>query len=514
MKSNRSKYLFSYRMPIALLLLFASSIAGAQILPLEGEKLHYRLIGFSDPAVPKVKKYLLDIALCSCNTEDSFNKNIVISQSGSNDSMIAEVPYFGSKYTWRITAVHSSSAKPKGELHHFATNYIPDIDSSNTRLRIEKNSSRYKEALFFLDGNRALYNSKGYPIWYLPTIDHLNNEALRDVRDMKITSRGTITFLLNNIPYEINYHGDILWNAPNNGLVSGDSTEHYHHEFTRLNNGHYMVLGSEYVLWKLPSLAKPSLLLDGKTIHDSVSNTYYQKVEFGTIIEYNEKGDVIWSWKSSRYFRQSDLQNSINALNKFKDVHENSFYYNEKDQTIVISFRNISRILEIRYPGGEVIHTYGKEFGPGVTDLNNDLFCNQHSCKVSTDGNLYFFNNNCCHKQASPTIIMMQQPVTGKNELQKIWEYSCPVNDASARSHTQFTSGGNVTELSGHDMFVSYANDLSSNMFIISADKQVIWSGFPEKWNLIENKWDPVYQYRTSMIISRNEIEQMVWHKY
>ncbi len=31
------------------------------------------------------------------------------------------------------------------------------------------------------------------------------------------------------------------------GAVSGDTEEHFHHEFTRLHNGHYMVLGNEYV---------------------------------------------------------------------------------------------------------------------------------------------------------------------------------------------------------------------------------------------------------------------------
>jgi len=439
-----------------LMFFIAPYLASAQLLPKEAGKLHYRLIGFSDTSIPKAKKYLLQIALGIYNSEDSFKKNIIVSRTSNKNSIIAEVPYFGKQYTWRIMPVNTNSSKSKSEFHHFTTTSIPDLDSNNTRLSITKNTGQYKDALIFLDGNRAIYDTKGHPIWYLPAIDGLNYENLRDVRDMKVTPQGTITFLLNNIPYEINYNGDILWKAPNTGQVSGDSIEHYHHEFTRRPNGHYMTLGSEFALWKLPGSVKPELLLDSRTIRDSANNTFYQKVEFGTIIEYDEKGNVVWSWKSSKYFRQSDLQNNINALNKFKDVHENSFYFDEKDQTILISFRNISRILKIHYPDGTVINTYGNTYKHGTTELGNDLFCNQHSCKISGSGNLYLFNNNCCHKEDVPKIIMMQQTYPGRNDLKKIWEYSCPTNDASLKTHTQFISGGNVIELPGHVIFASY----------------------------------------------------------
>ncbi len=499
---------------ILILLIFCtiSCHVCAQVLPKEGSMLHYRLIGFSCNPTPLANKYMLEIASGNCNTEDFFEKNIIISVTGNKNRIVAEVPYFGKQYTWRITGVAPNSNKTKSELHHFNTTYIPDLDTNNTRLKIIKNAAKYKDALIFLDGNRGIYDMKGQPVWYLPPIDGLNNETLRDVRDMKLTPQGTITLLLNNIAYEINYNGDILWKAPNNGKVSGDTTEHYHHEFTRLSNGHYMVLGSEFVLWKLPPSVKSNLLLDNKTIRDSISNTFYQKVEFGTIIEYDEMSNVVWSWRSSKYFRESDLQNNINALNKFKDVHENSFFFDEKKQVILVSFRNISRILKVHYPDGVVINTYGNIYKQGITELGNNLFCNQHSCKISTEGNIYLFNNNCCHKDAPPKLIIMKEPSSAKDGLRRIWEFPCIIENETAKGNLQFTSGGNVIELSDHSMFASLSNDKYSSIFIVNKDKKILWSAIPEKWNEIENKWETIYQYRTSIITTQKEKEQLIWN--
>ncbi len=411
---------------ILILLFFfivADRICDAQTLPKEGSGLHYRLIGFSCEPVEGAGKYTLQIALGNCLSEDSFRKNIILSQAGNKNKMVAEVPYFGKQYTWRITCVANGSVRTENVLHHFSTTFIPDLDTNNTRIRIKKNADKFKDALVFIDGTRTLCDMNGHPVWYLPTIDGLNNDSLRDVRDMKLTSQGTITFLLNNIPYEINYNGDILWRGPNNGKVSGDSIEHYHHEFTRLSNGHYMVLASEFVWWELPPATDSNILRDGKTIYDSISRAFRQRIEFGTIIEYDARGNVVWSWRSSKYFRGSDVQSKIYGNLRSRDVHENSFFFNEKTKTIYVSFRNISRILKVHYPDGIVVNAYGNRYKAGTSDMSNNLFCNQHSVKCSPNGYLYLFNNNFCNRGAAPKIIIMQEPSGTGRDLKKIWEY-------------------------------------------------------------------------------------------
>jgi len=70
---------------------------------------------------------------------------------------------------------------------------------------------------------------------------------------------------------------------------------------------------------------------------------------------------VTWSWKAFPWFKESDLRyyksgkdknyKKNNAIN----VHENAFFFDEPNQVIYLGFRNISRILKIKYPEGYVM---------------------------------------------------------------------------------------------------------------------------------------------------------------
>ena len=501
-----------YKFVAALALFIAHPVLWAQITPGENSKLHYRLIGFSFPAVAGCDGYRLEIAQGRLNTEDSFRKNVSNTYWIDNNRVIAEVPYFGVDYTWQVVCLSQKAVKGRSELHHFSTTIIPDMDTNNTRVRITKNTGIYKDALVCLDGNRAIYDMKGHPIWYLPSISGMNNERLRDVRDMKLTPQGTITFLLNNVGYEINYDGTVLWKAPDDGQVSHFKSEFYHHEFTKLENGHYMILGDEYPLWKMPVNADSTITRDVHTIYDTINKVYCQKIKFGTIIEYDEKGNVVWSWRSTTYFQESDLKDNINAIGKFRDMHENSFCFDEHKKELLVSFRNISRVVKLRYPSGDTIATYGNRYVPGgTTELGNNLFCNQHSVKRTKQGYILLFNNNCCNKEETPRIIIMKEPAHG-GPLEKKWEYSCVLEGTTLKRNLQFRSGGNVIELPDNSIFTSLATDLYSNIFIVSEDKKVQWSAMPEKWNLLESKWEPVFQYRASIITDQKDKERLIWN--
>ena len=472
----------------------------AQILPIEGKALHYRLIGYSFPSEQQIINYKLEIAAGNCITEDSFKKNIIKTISAKKNKIIAEVPSFGSQYTWRVIYTGKNSTATKSEFHHFSTTIVSNIDTTVTRLRIIKPAVKYKDAYVFLDGNRALYDITGNPIWYLPNIeDSFKGNGM--LSDIKLSPQGTITFLLKDQAYEINY---------NNGAISGETSEHYHHEFTRLNNGHYMVLGNEFRLYSgniSPSIDTGSRMANDDKIKQGNKNPFHPKTEFGTLIEYDAKGNVTWSWKSSDYFIGSDLEyykppNRTPVI----DVHENSFFFDEKNKTIYISFRNISRIIKIKYPEGTVLNTYGEIYKPGIPEKGNGLFCNQHSCRISQSGNLYLFNNNFCN-MGDPSVIMMQEPAPGKGNLKIVWEYKCPVDDTYA---AKFPSGGNAIELPDQSMFVSTGSQYNK-LFIVSRDKKLLWSAVPEQNTRGNGKWNSIHQYK-ACIISRKELEHLIWN--
>ena len=504
-----------------LLLLLISLQLNAQISPKERTTLNYRLIGFSFPVGQSGSTYKIEIASGNFSNEDSFLRNIIISFPCDSNKTIGEVPSFGAQYTWRY--VTNTNQKIISPLYHFSTLTNQDVDSSVTRLRITKPAEKYKDAYVIMDGAKTIYDMNGKPVWFLPEIDGMPKNPAIMICDLSLTGSGTMTFLTNrqngNI-YEVDGRGTILWKGPNNGLVSGDTTENYHHEFTRLANGHYMVMGNEHLSWRLPGTVKKEFLEQpgnrGKITIDSATNNFYENMDFGTVIEYNQTGDVIWSWKCAPYFKNADVFSSVSPNGTFyvQDVHANSFYFDEKRQVLYLSFKNMSRILKIKYPEGDVLNVYGWKFDRRHKGYGPDQFSYQHSIHVSEDGSLYLFNNNARHPGAPPSLVVLRQPTAADDTLEKIWEYQCTTEnfDTSIKELPTFTALGSIFELPDHSMFACMSSFGYTKVFIVNQEKRILWSAMPERWNIGANKWFPLVQYRAGIIIDRKNLEQLIWN--
>ncbi len=260
-----------------LLLFLSITQLRAQVLPKENAALNYRLVGMSFPGRQNVYKYKIEIAAGNWSSEDSFKNNIFLSLYSKVSKIIAEVPAFKAHYTWRYTYIDKHGRTDIGKWNHFSTLTCPEVDTSLSRLRVIKTTEKYKNAYVFVDCKRTVYDMKGRPVWFLPD-NKAETEGAPKPRDMKISSAGTVTYLWHGgVPYEVNYDGDILWKAPDDGKVSGQKKEDYHHEFTRLANGHYFVLGSE-----------PGYLVRSGAGNPAADTPI--KVTYGTLIEYNQAG--------------------------------------------------------------------------------------------------------------------------------------------------------------------------------------------------------------------------------
>jgi Arylsulfotransferase (ASST) len=514
-----------------LLLLLYCNAASAQISPVEGRRLNYRRIGFSVPANDSAVRYRLLIAKRVTNNEDTFKKYTIRTLTNAGSYMIAEVPDFNEDYTWRMEYINKKGKAVAGAFHHFSTGYVPAIDSCEMRLRVITPAKKFKDHYMFIDGQNVLYDMNGRPVWYLPVQDKRTG-ANASTRDMKLTPQGTLTFLLNQHAYEVNYDGDTLWKGPDIGLVNDEDSERYHHELTRLANGHYMVLGTEHVVWDHKVVQKDTGATEGSAEGDRVPG----RTAFGTIIEYDTAGNVVWSWKSSRYFMNSDIVNYVPEMKeRVVDVHENAFFFDEKNKFIYISYRNISRILKVSYPDGNVVNVYGEIYKPGVKPTGNGLFCEQHGVRLTADGKLMVYNNNACNDERTmPTVIVMKETDSASNGLVKTWEYECNVDginvnptvkkalekrkelmkrktgsDRFKNTMLHVTTGGNVYEMPDHSFFV-FMNTQYGKTFIVNKDKQVLWSAVPEKWNPGDDQWYITNdQYRAS-IISREQLDRFI----
>ncbi len=479
--------------------------ATAQVTPAENSQLNYRMIGFSSP-IAKNTKYTLQIAEGNYSSETEFTQHLITSTNSAPNTgqCLAEVPAFGQQYTWRW--VPEGKPATGAALHHFATLSAPQTDTNLYKLTITANNHKYDQAYVFLDGTRTLYNMAGQPIWYLPDIPGVVDDK-SGLRDLKMTPQGTITFFANEKGYEVDYDGRLLWQAPNNGKISGDSVEHYHHELTKLSNGHYMILGTETVKWKIPAADFGSTMVvigaDGKQIPNSVSS---EKLEFGTVIEYDKGGNIVWSWKSEPYFKETY---ELNTREK-KDVlhsHENAFFFDEKNKFVYVSFKNLSQILKVQYPSGKVVTAMGKTFKAASHELADATFCEQHAIKVAANGHLLMFNNNMCNLAEPISLLEIKEAKTASG-FTKIWEYAIPNPSAPARRPTM-TQGGNIIELPDGNIFASDCTPYA-NLYIVNNAKQVQWQASAKKWNTRTQQWTDNPQYRCSIIPNRKKLEQLI----
>ncbi len=483
---------------------FINSV-NSQTLPEEGRALNYRLIGFSFPKIKNAVTYNIEIAKGHFDTEDSFKRNLIKTLVSTKNKMIAVVPFWGKEYTWRPVGINNKQEKIKSALHHFSTMENKDMDPTRIRLKILQKALKYQDAYVWLDENKAMFDMQGNALWLLPRSTFPND----NVRDLKTSAQGTITFISAEDVYEVNYNGDILWKGPNSGKISKDSTEHYHHEFTRLGNGHYMVLGNEKVRWVSMQNDRDSAT---KYLGKPGNSKDDIPVSFlPTLIEYDGEGNIVWSWSSTDYFKKSDLYYTppVWLENGVIDVHANAFYFDESKNIVYLSCKNISRIIKLKYPEGVVLNTYGEIYKGDSLRKGNGLFCQQHSVKLSKKGYLYLFNNNICKQALSPTIILAREPAAGRHDLKKIWEYSC--TEDTEYQHRPITSGGNIIELPDNSFFVSIGQP-DSKVFIVNKNKKKLWSALPQQWDQDIKRWHIIPQYRASITIDHKTLEKLIYN--
>ncbi len=513
---NRNQNFMFKNFSLLFYCFFIPHLLFSQVLPGEGSNLNYRLIGFSFPEMKKTNNYKVEIASGSYYNEESFKKNIIKSINSKTNKIIGEVPSFGKNYTWRIVYTEEKGASKGSKFYHFKTGMSPNVDTNINRLRIIKSTGKNNGSYIFLDGNKVLYDMNGHPVWYLPDIDSFVNENCIP-RDIKLTQQGTITLLVHEKAYEISYNGDILWKVPNKSQSNTESQEPYHHEFTRLGNGHYMVLGMESGMFRLNSKGADRNPGNPVTpqLKDSAATVVQQHFRFGKILEFDNEGNVIWSYKTSQYFMGQEIINRRNSGETINiNPHDNSFYFDEQSSVIYISFRDINRIIKIKYPEGKVLADYGEQYNSGVQEAGSGLFCKQHCVRHSANGYLYLFNNNNCNLGRAPKIVILQEPVTDTEILKKIWEYECSTEDISKDELLDNTSsgGGSVEELPDKSFFTCMGVPYGK-VFIVNRDKAILWSAVPEKWNQDEKKWKIIPQYRASIITDSKQLEHLVMNE-
>ena len=489
---------------------FLPHLSWSQLFPTDSAIVNYRIIGFTFPATAKADNYKVEI--CSGDyTGKDFDQHISNTLKSKSNRIIGKVPAFNQAYSWRVIAYQNSKELVSCKVHHFSTGTTSFIDTTANRMSVLHKADIFKDGYVFADATRALYNMNGEPVWYLPHIEGVKSDSAT-VRDLKLSCKGTITLMLEGDVYEIDYNGKVLWRGPNGRKIKTDTLQGYHHEITRLANGHYLTLGFDPIPKRPVPINRDSIMRirQADTSKNKIARIQLRKPRYGVLMEYDDKENLVWKWEAAKYFGSIDL--SAYPESAQNDVHENSFYFDEQNSIIYLSFRNLSQILKISYPSGKVLSTYSGTL-PSPGDNASNLFCGQHAIRHSEHGYLYMFDNGCNPTEA-PKVIRCKEPAKDSAQLSETWEFPCPVatHDVhTSRTKQPATSGGNAIELPDQSMFISTCIP-NSNIYIVSMTKQILWEAAIEKLNLASHTWQYVPLYRASIITESDKLDDLIWN--
>ncbi len=488
---------------VVFLMSFTCSSLVAQVFPHDGDALHYRLIGFSFPKQEKATRYTLEIFEYHTEKDGSTETKKLLEKTDTINRIIATVPSFDKKYMWRVKYLKKNRVIHTTRYYYFSTKPNPFSDTSVTRVVILDSASLYKDMLVFFDNTRTLYDMNGQAVWFLPEIAGATNNQITGIRDLKMTGEGTITFLTDNNVFEIDYHGNVLWRGPNDGTVSGDSIERYHHQFDKLPDGHYMAAGISFAMRKIPDYVDTNVYKGRNT--EIRNDGPYTLINCGTLIEYDSTGKVVWSWNTCDHLADADIFTPGGDNQIHPATHMNGFWLDKEKGIVYTSHRNISRIIKAEYPSGKTIAHYGEDYTHDGRILGDGLFYSQHNCRLGKDGNLYLFNNNVRLRSAKgedhtgvSTVLILKEPENRQQQPEKVWKFACNI-DAQAKPLS--VGGGGVQELSGGELLVCMG--ASHRNFIVTRDKKIAWNVLSEI-KTQEGAWMPSGGYRVSAVEAKD----------
>lgn len=456
----------SLRQLLFLFLLLICTTSFGQYAPKNEAVLNFNAVCFEFPWVKDADFYELVIY------EDEPWKSETYT-SVANKIIIDELS-FGSVYYWKILAKKNNKQLSESELMHFEITK-PSSKDDLRFVRFNQKMSLCSNELFIYDYAGVMMNRKNEINWFMPS--RLQGmPPMKGIRDLKMTEDGTFLAIIDSMAFEFDPMGKILWQAPNSGEISHMKTEDYHHDFQKLPNGNYMILGTERIRKQFKG-EKDSTTFDS-----------------GTIIEYSPKGNVVWYWRAKDFFTDELLAQRRKEDGKVNAAtHMNSFHVDGNN--IYVGFRDASWILKIDKPSKKVVELYGGHDSGLPNHFGKELFLFQHDTQLLKDGNSMAVVNNDSIKSAdvvsSLVVFSLGDDTHDKGDLL----FRFPFN-FDKHSDGKSMKLGNVTELSNGNYLINMG--ALNRVVEIQPDGNVVWDCFTEKYDSLKHVWRPYQQYRVA----------------
>ncbi len=445
-----------------------------QYLPKDAAKLNYNQIYFEYPINKNAKFYKLHLAYDSVENKQDFTSFLIKTQTGKATFTKIEGLKFGRKYKWLVETTLKNNEVVKSEIHYFSLYYCPYADTSKYKFKQYYNKKDHiEDGIIWLDQMHCAIDRNLNVVWFLaPIIDDFKEE--KQIRDFRIYNDETISFISDGEAYHITKDLNIIWKAPNDGKVSGEKKENYHHSFEKLSNGNYMILGNQFI-----ELEK----VDTKDTAD-------RRIEFCTLIEFNKNKEVVWSWKLIDNMPLDLLANT--ETNGIFNTHCNSFSISKDGRKILLGFRDISRIIEIEKSSGKILRSFGKKLNMSDTLVfETDLFRFPHDAKYLTDILISVLNNNDPKDGAISSLDFYTLPLNKKQTLTRNFYFKFDFDKITSGKSTKL---GNALILSNKNILINQGV-VNRIVEINSKTKMPLWDLVVTK-NYSNGGWNifPIYR--------------------
>ncbi len=463
---------FSKIICVFIFTLYFHNFSSAKIQPSGGIILNFTQVMFEYNEVPGATRYVISI----WSVESENKKEIKVNNTSL--AFIASFFEFGKNYQWHYEAYTKNKSIFKSEDFNFSIGQYSLVDTAlyHQKIDILKNGA-FDDDIIFLDYLGIAINRQGKPVWYYSFLPH-NEKTFPDFRNMRMTRNGTISFQDNSDCYETDVTGRIVWKAPNDGKISGEKTEFYHHDFRKLDDGTYLTSSYQFV-------TEPNY-------HNPAVNC---KVRYNTLIQYDAEGNILWHWNEKDHIDQDFFFRDLSGdWTEYPGTHLNGFDYDGKENTVVMSFRDNSDIIKIDKETGEIIYDLSIYSSRSKKQGKKPWFSRQHGPVILPNNEILIYNNNVPDDSTKeityPQVLIIKEPVKDAPAL-KIWEYECKSD--------RFPNGiigkeGYAVPLPNKNILVCMGS--ANYIFEITRDKKIVWQCSFEKFDDKENKWTPFSNYR------------------
>lgn len=441
--------------------LFAQSF-----FPEEGQQLNFTSILFKTEPVYNANSYEFVIDQVNGNFQ-----NPLLKLNSPCSQIRIDGLKFGTGYIWKVI-VKDKLGNPLSESgkRFFTIGRILSVIESNYRYNINQSDlSEQSNDLLFLDYNGVAITRKGEPVWFLPPNAGGRNARVRDV---KMTNNGTITYVTARKAFEIDLSGNILWSTPDETIIETDTIRNFHHEFTKLENGNYLVLAKYF---------RPN---------DVLSEVKSNTIPYTIVIEYDAEGKVVWYWNSLDFITRKDIEEiRMDGLNGDTYGHANSIKLSPDKKFIYVSFRNLNVIVKIDRQQRKVISSFGEKIPTDQVNQPCHFFQRQHSAVSLPDDQVLLFNNS----DSLESSVIIFKETTHNDTIKKTWEFVCDIDSLTSSYSDRM---GNVIPLETGNILVNMG--LVNRIFEVTRGKQIVWDCLPEKWSSDSSVWVPFPNYRCS----------------